>query len=95
MTIGTSSLGRYLAGAFSVGETDQANITTGPDYSIVGWRRVEDAMTERGSVIVTDRIKSGGTLRQEGNSRYAVIRDQGHHRGFRIDVFEDGGSTPV
>jgi hypothetical protein len=52
-------------------------------------------MTERGSVIVTDRIKSGGTLRQEGGARYAVIRDQGHHRGFRIEVFEDGGSTSV
>jgi hypothetical protein len=46
-------------------------------------------MTERGSVIVTNRIKSGGTLRQEGSSRYAVIRDQGHRRGFRREVYED------
>ena len=46
-------------------------------------------------VVISNRTKSGGILRRPGSDRYAVLSDQGHHRGFRIQLFQDGQPLPI
>jgi hypothetical protein len=47
------------------------------------------------ALVISDRTRSGGTLRRAGSPRYAVLGDQGHRRGFRIRLFEAGRADPI
>jgi hypothetical protein len=48
-----------------------------------------------GEIVISNRTKSGGMLRRRGGQRYAVVKDQGHRRGFQIRIFEDGQDQPL